>query len=220
VIAIVPSIGRSKYFLNLLTTIYLETTEIIVCDNSEEALTGRSVVSEIITRSGLDVTYIANHPETIYAGWNRGIRRSTELGVPVAVLNDDIILPKGSLTAAARALKGNYGLIGLNYFDPEGPVNRLGEVREVHGTYRTGGFGGFAFILPPGSPEVDDRYRWWAGDDDLGERVKAQGKKLGLTLGAPVSHPEPSTSGIHSAWTQQAAGEDLTLFRQMYPTAP
>lgn len=219
-IALIPSIGKSPHLGKLLQTIYLETTEIILCDNSERAVTGDSLPLKVANEVGVDVTFVANHPETIYAGWNRGIRRSTELNQPVAILNDDIVLQRNSLIAAAEKVKGNWGLIGLNYFDPERSVSKMERVREVHGTYRTGGFGGFAFILPPGSPEVDPRYRWWCGDDDLGEKIKASGKKLGIALGAPVSHPTPSLSGNQESWTQAAAGEDMILFHQQYPDAP
>lgn len=225
----IPSIGRSPYLINLLTVLLDEpvVSGIFLYDNSEEVwdddgplvkqLKTDPQIVRAVEYGGIKLEF--NHPETIYGSWNRAIRQATEWNDYVAILNDDLILPPGSLTVAQKDAFG-WGLMGLNYFDPDQAVSWNKTVREVYGTYRTHGFGGFAFILPPNSPEVDDRFQWWCGDDDLAERVKATGRKLGVSLGAPVSHPAPSTTGNQMDWVPKACGEDMVLFRQLYPNAP
>lgn len=215
-IALIPSIGSSPHLAKLLQTIYFEVDEIILCDNSVDDAEDSKPLA-MAREVGVDVTFVANAGETIYEGWNRGIRRSTELRVPVAILNDDIVLPPESLRAARMALTPKFGLMGLNYLNPHGKVDRFGEVRRVHGTFRTNGFGGFAFVLPPGSPEVDSRFRWWYGDDDLAQRVMATGKKLGVAMGAPVDHPTPSLTGNQQPWLAEAIAADTKLYYELWP---
>ena len=229
-IVCIPSIGGSPLLVDLLHVLLCEegVSKIYLYDNSVEAVTGYSPLMDLLKDSAVirdavkfkDIIVEFNHPETIYGSWNRGILEARRSDQNVAILNDDIILKPGSLTAAESVMTTDMGLIGLNYFDPEAEVSKNAGVREVVGTYRTTGFGGFAFILPPDSPFVDERFQWWYGDDDLAERVKQKGGRLVVALGAPVFHPSPSTTGNQHPWTMRAAGEDTVLFRELWPTAP
>jgi hypothetical protein len=229
VIVCIPSIGRSPYLVDLLNVLLDEPIVygIYLYDNSKEAQDGYSPLMDSLSHDSIirqavkygSIVPEFNYPETIYGSWNRAIRKATELEEYVAILNDDLILPPGSL-AAAQAVVPGWGLVGLNYFEPDRTPDMNAPVREVHGTYRTTGFGGFAFVLPPHSPEVDSRFQWWCGDDDLAERVKATGRKLGVATGAPVAHPAPSTTGNQMPWVPAACGEDMLLFRELYPDAP
>lgn len=229
-IVCIPSIGGSPYLVELLHVLLCEdeVTKIYLYDNSPEAATGYSPLMESLKGDAVirqavkfeDIIVEFNHPESIYGSWNRGILEARRADQNVAILNDDIILRPGALTAAESVMTTDIGLIGLNYFDPYVEISKTAEIKEVHGTYRTTGFGGFAFILPPDAPFVDERFQWWYGDDDLAERVKQKGGRLVVALGAPVFHPSPSITGNQHPWTVSAAGEDTVLFRELWPTAP
>jgi hypothetical protein len=224
-IVTIPSIGCSPLLPDLLDTLCDEpgVSSILLIDNAPrgrpaEALTLERGTSDV--RMALNtgfISYIKVDPSnSIYWAWNQGIIEGTERREDIAILNDDLILPRGSLRFASKALSTGFTLMGLNYFNPQGPVGNL-EIKEVHGTYRTGGFGGFAFVVAPGCPEVDPRFRWWYGDDDLAHRIKSQGGRLGIAMGAPVSHPTPSITGNQQPWLGKAIGEDTTLFRSLWP---
>lgn len=224
-IAVIPSIGESPYLPDLLTVLLadVEIGTVLVVDNSPH---GHPSAVQVVATEGVEASIesgrlvLMKSSGTIYDAWNRGIALASSLDEPVAVLNDDIVLPAGSLRVAGRALLG-YGLTlcGLEYTDRSlAPPSESG-IRDVFGTYRTGGFGGFAFVLAPGCPSVDPRFRWWYGDDDLAERVKAVGGRMAVALGAPVQHPAPSTTGHRHGWTHEAVPHDAELFRRLWPLA-
>lgn len=229
-IVCVPSIGRSPYLPDLLTVLLTDPNvdEVHLQDNSglpESPALARASSSPLtagLIEEAFDTgrLLLRRYEASIYDAWNWSIRVANDTEQTLAVLNDDIVLTHGSLEAAESVIPQGWALVGLNYRAPAHVVDRTMPVLEVSGTYRLGGFGGFAFVLAPGAPLVDSRFQWWFGDDDLAERLKAEGKRLGVHLGAPVDHPEPSLTGNSEPWTQKAAGEDTVLFRSLWPSAP
>lgn len=239
-IAVIPSIGESEYLPGLLATLAAEdcVTEVIVVDNSpmetsryraaERALEPGehfATVYDAITEGHIRVLRIPG--QTIYATWNMGMNLADARGTHCAILNDDLILPSGSLEVCRATLDRLHFtfdpavLCGLNYGARSMTPDLDAGTRQVEGTFRTGGFGGFAFVVHGGlCPRVDERFRWWYGDDDLAERIKAAGLRMVVANGAPVQHPKPSTSGNAHPWTAAAAAEDAVLFRELWPDAP
>jgi hypothetical protein len=224
-IVLIPSIGCSPLLPDLLDVICDEpgVSSIMLIDNARHGTPAQTLAYDKGTsdvRMAMNtgfINYIKVDPSnTIYWAWNQGIIEGGERKEDVAILNDDLVLQRGSLRFGAKALSTGYTLMGLNYFDHSGAVGNL-PIKEVHGTYRTGGFGGFAFIVAPGCPLVDDRFRWWYGDDDLAHRIKAQGGRLGVAMGAPVAHPTPSISGNQQPWIAEAIGHDAALFYNLWP---
>lgn len=215
---LIPSIGLSD-LLPTMIEVACNEGQVLVVDNSAE---------EHEVSKALGVASLANQSTwmfqaakgmSLYDVWNQGIAWATESDEPVAILNDDLVLPSGSLTIAAAKLMENrrYKLMGLNFRDPQGTPNAYAPVREVWGTYRTHGFGGFAFVVAPGCPLINPGYTWWYGDDDLAENIKEAGYKLGVAEGAPVDHPHASTSGHQFAWTSEAVDRDYKLYRSLHP---
>lgn len=216
-IVCIPSIGKSPYLADLLEVLEAEpcVKHVQLIDNVD------GEARKFILSHHTKVHLMLKPGDSIYDAWNRGIMASTMLSQNVAILNDDIILKPGSLFCAEQALiESGYDLMGLNYLDPDADPNPNAGVRTVHGTFRTLGFGGFAFVLRYGAPLVDGRFKWWCGDDDLAERIKARGGRMGVALGAPVDHPSPSHTGSQESWTYLSQGVDLTLFRELWPDAP
>ena len=232
---IIPSIGESEYLPGLLAALIREDDvgSVVVVDNSpmesplqraaERALSPGDTFSDIYDAVRTGFIHIVRIPgQSIYKTWNMGMDRAHELGTACVILNDDIILSPGSLKVAEDILVASCWtepplmLVGLEHLST-GP---LSGVREVTGTFRTGGFGGFAFAVNPARcPRVDERFRWWYGDDDLAERIKAVGGRMVVARGARVQHPKPSTSGNRHPWTAVAAAEDAVLFKELWPDA-
>jgi len=231
-LVVIPSIGESPYLPALLRVLAddPEVARVLIVDNSPTNIlhcpSASRALEEGEHRPYIDAALSSgrfvvkrNPNATIYSTWNFGISQATDLGTECAVLNDDIVLPPRSLSAARHVMvTEGMTLVGLNYSEPHREVSYDAGFRHVYGTYRTGGFGGFAFVLAPGAPLVDIRFQWWYGDDDLAERVKLSGGRMAVALGAPVDHPQPSLTGNAHPWTQVAAGEDTSLFRQLWPS--
>jgi hypothetical protein len=152
---------------------------------------------------------------SIYEAWNRGMDMANDNAWDCAVLNDDIVLPDGSIAEAQRCLDDACCLVGLNY----GPGPGVGDhgFKLVTGTFMDGGVGGFAFVVDPAMcPRVHPDFRWWYGDDDLMRRVAAMRMQARIAFGAPVEHPEPSTSGNQMDWRLAAIAEDERLFQDLW----
>lgn len=223
-LAVIPSIGRSRFTPALLDTLARDglCERIVVIDN-EPGLSHCLRRNDWINCTPAVMTaYITGRlalvksPETtIYGAWNYGMDVAAAEGWDCAVLNDDIVLPDGSIRQAQRLLDDACPLVGLNY----GPGPGVGDhgFKLVSGTFKDGGIGGFAFVVAPdAAPRVHPGFRWWYGDDDLMRRVSAMGGQLRIAFGAPVAHPEPSTSGNQMDWRLDAIAADEALFRELW----
>jgi len=232
-IVVIPTIFESPYLTGMLDVIEDDSDvfNVVLVNNStgpKKSLREDMPLHTAMARLKANgrILVLNTNGMSIYSAWNIGIQMGDAEDEFVAVLNDDLVLQPGSLAAAKAAFdfpcpeSKEWGLIGLNYFEPNRQVDATAPVREVIGTYRTRGFGGFAFVLPPDSPFADEEYRWWYGDDDLGERIKATGRKLGLAYGAPVDHPAPGTSSAKFPRPPEDYQHDLDRFRRIWPDAP
>jgi len=219
VIVVIPSIGLSPYLPDLLRTILKDSRieRVFVADNAEEGWPSQALVRSEWpgmwdTLDGEKVTFIKCAGASIYDSWNRGISIATDKGVPCAILNDDVILEPASLGNAARFLNDEVMLVGLNHSRPWEQA-----AIPVHGTFRTGGFGGFAFVVGPHCPKVHTGFRWWYGDDDLAYRIAESGHRMLVALDAPVQHPYPSLSSRGAKWLPEAIAADTALFDELWP---
>lgn len=182
-VAIIPSIGQCQERTDDLTVgLRSEGIHVYVVNN----LPGLPRVTERSWRH----TYMQRQ-WGIYRTWNFGLRVGALCHLPVLVLNDDIVLESGAAWLMCRELTTNgYGLLGFDY---RPRPRRGGFIRDVSGTYKDGGIGGFAFGVNPDwcRLRVDRRFRWWGGDDDLVNQA-ALVARVGILAEAGVSHPEPS----------------------------
>jgi len=225
--AVIPTIGKSDLLIPLLAHLLEEGVRFVYLpDNSGNIAHGLDcqiadhpsseafIVMEAVTAGRIDK---ARSTGTIYQSWNRGMDITSDCA-PLLVLNDDIILEPGAISECVRHLSWQTPVMGFNYFT-QLPLSHVvdQDVMYVKGTYREGGLGGFAFaVLPNSCPRVDDRFRWWYGDDDLIRRVHSQGKRAGIALHAYVKHPVPSTSGNQMGWLGEAVAHDTELFHKLW----
>jgi len=222
--AVVPTIGLSPRLLPLLARLLADgCTDIRLPDNGDDPVHG---LDRLLAASNSPATWLGvlhareagtidayRTDATIYDSWNEAM---DVCAGPLAVLNDDIELPPGSIAEALRHLSPVTPIVGLNY-DPESMVAREADVRVVSGTFKSGGVGGFAFVVDPVyAPRVHPGFRWWYGDDDLMRRVAESGRRLVIAQGAPVAHPEPSTSGNQMPWLGDAVRADRLLFESLW----
>jgi hypothetical protein len=223
--ACIPTIGKSRYLLGLVDVLLGDCVAFIdLPDNGsgEHGLVRQLAVDPDLwphVQNAVCTGEVAAHrtDRTIYQSWNVAMDQAGD--TPLALLNDDIILCPGSLYEASRHLSADMPIVGLNYQRPIAAGVAAGAgVRECVGTFRRGGLGAFAFVVAPQwCPRVDPRFRWWYGDDDLVHKALAAGQSVGVALGAPVEHPEPSTSGNQMPWLSHAIAEDVALFRELWP---
>lgn len=183
-LAIIPTIYESPYFDDLCSELWGEDVKVIaVCNRAFDGP---------LCADGTYATHLQRPTWGIYRTWNFGMRLGAHLGVPVLVLNDDIILEPGAATTVCDELaKGDWAVLGFDYkpgWWRRGPS-------PTYGTYRHGGVGGFAFgVNPKLCARTDRRFKWWGGDDDLMFATRAAGGKVGIMGGAGVRHPQPSLS--------------------------
>ena len=221
--AVIPTIGRSPLLIPLLSRLIADGVNIIWLPDNEITepthalfrqleMHGESIEIKNALSSGKIVAYKTDG--AIYDSWNSAMDRSTN--TPIAILNDDIILQKGSLAEAFRHLDKNTPLVGLEYLHPNLTPHESG-TRVAHGTYKDGGIGGFGFVVNPDKcPRIHPDFTWWYGDDDLVRRIWAQGNRTVVATGAIMDHPNPSTTGNQVPALMEACTADMALFDELW----
>lgn len=189
-LALIPSVGATPLLVALVDRLADEDIQAVIVDNYPGP--DREDWTDTLLAATRQARYLWRPDWGIYRSWNFGIRAGRRLKCPVLILNDDIILPAGSASTMIRALGywPEFGLLGFNYgahvATPPGVVI-------ARGTYRNRGIGGFAFGVNPGQCAlVDERFKWWGGDDDLIQSTLRLGYGTGVLSSATVEHPTPS----------------------------
>lgn len=180
-VAVIPTIGLPPTLPDLVGQLHEENVPVmLICNGGPEC--SRDLAHRYRT-------LVVESPFRIYEAWNFGMdwadRRSC------LILNDDVVLAPGAATLVCDELeKGDWAILGFDY----GPsIVSTPQALETVGTFRHGGVGGFAFgVRPDRCARVDERFKWWGGDDDLIYATVAKGGKVGKLYGAKVEHPQPS----------------------------
>jgi GT2 family glycosyltransferase len=142
----------------------------------------------------------------VYDCWDMGVRLAMEEGASlVCILNNDVVLAKGTFTHLAGPFGNPRVAITYPNYDLalEAGCGAVG-VRHTHGTFRHGGMSGFAFMIRTimldwldQEPLIDPRFKWWYGDDDLAFRLEAAGWLQTRVLGLPIEHTGGATTALH-----------------------
>ena len=108
----------------------------------------------------------------------------------------------------------------MNWQDtPESTSPGARPLRQVHGTYRRHGVGGFAWVCDPHKVVlVPDDFVWWYGDDHIVLSAERDGHFVGIATHAHVEHGHALTanSGEHN-WTHDAIPGDREAFKRIWP---
>lgn len=129
----------------------------------------------------------------IYRWWNDMADEAREDGAThIAILNDDIELPRGALAYMAAVLD-KYNHVGVVYpdmtawrqFDPPPPLPK----RISLGHRVPDGMTGFCFMFRASLPvRFNTVYRWWWGDTQFQEDVRAIGLDVAQINGLGIQH--------------------------------
>ena len=189
-LAIIPSIGVSNMFEDLLKILNEAGVTTIVVDNSSEGSKAKQYADDA------GVLYRHRPGWNIYKTWNLGIRLGALRNEPVLVLNDDIALTVDGIKAMQNAITDDgWALLGFDYSTPVGMGFQNLGIREAHGTIRVGGIGGFAFgVDPRKSGRCHQGFIWYGGDDDIIYHTISLGGKVGIMSGNPVNHATSTTA--------------------------
>lgn len=213
----IPSIGHSDLLASLVEKCSESDVYVTVYENRHTALSRLIGTSKIIS-SGVSWRPVPDVP--LYGVWNMAISEAKAQGDILILLNDDVAMGDGAIDSVVHCLEENpeYVMVGFDYFTDgdEWPPGRPfvdGELREVQGTFRHHGVGGFAFaVQSTACPLIDESLVWWCGDDDLCCQIIANGGKIGVLHGAKVQHLHPETSAIHYPHLLEAKDRDLKRF--------
>lgn len=146
--------------------------------------------------------YIEATGASIYSMWSVGLDLARRLGADhVALLNNDLVLAPGTLARLSEALDAD-PTHWVSYPDYDATELRDdGELRVTHGSFRTGGACGFAFMLDAArftwSPLIDPGLGWWYGEDWLFAEVAERGGRQVRVVGLPIEHLGGATSAVH-----------------------
>lgn len=129
--------------------------------------------------------------------------------VDLAILNNDITVPAGFLTAMAEALRSDPDLwaVAPDSRD-ERPAAPSGEILRVTGPGK-GAMAGWAFMVRAemrrhGLRSIDEQFEWWYGDNDVADLIVESGHSIGLIVGLGCEHEISATWREHPELHQQA----------------
>lgn len=205
-VAVVPTIGLSPHFRELLRALLAADVPALVMVNSPEVPdTTRDDVAAVGWGS------IEHRPgRTIYQEWNEAAEWACSLDSYLLVLNDDITVPPelGAAMVSALDEHESYGLISTDAGTPT-PQATVGA--ELHPAgFRAGqrrAFAAWAFIARPAAWQMVGDYEVWYGDDDLIAKVERAGWEVGYQRGTGVGH-DTSCTTRQLPWTNEAVARD------------
>lgn len=220
----IPTVGYSDLLIPLLNEIERDrrVDKILLTVNLEDLT---EPISDFFRFAGPHIEVIETWPlgKSIHHGWNTAIQMARKQNAWLAVFNDDIrLLTPNAISNVAGVLAANptYAIVGLNYTDtPESADSSDRPLRQVHGSYRHGGVGGWAWVCDPHKVGlVPDELVWWYGDDHLIFSAEQSGYSVGIANHVLVEHHNEATasSGEHN-WTHDAKDQDRVEFHRLWP---
>lgn len=210
----IPTVGESALFPHLIATLQADESvqRIDLFVNEPDRM-----VDVLDQLESLERVHTNTAPERqLYSSWNAGIRRARRDGVKLAILNDDIALPFEKPIFKALREWSSHPEVAVLGFDHTDTVKS--GLHFCRGSYRHNGIPGFAFMVDPGKvTEVDERFQWWGGDDDIFFQAEADGHKLARCY-VRVQHSAETTASKRS-WTHEVRSADRALMQEKWGAA-
>jgi hypothetical protein len=220
----VPTIAYSHYLIPLINELERDRAidKIVLTVNLEQYV---EPIQDFFRFAEPTVEVVETWPQgiSLYHGWNYAIEMARKENAWLAVLNDDIRLSTPDAISTVTGLLASnpaYAIAGLNWQEsPEHPATGAHPLRQVHGSYRHYGVGGFAWVCDPHKVvTVPDDYVWWYGDDHIFLAAERDGHRIGIATDVHVEHVnELTASSGEQDWTQTAKDEDHDVFQRIWP---
>ena len=214
--AVIPSRDRPGLLADLVSTLVSDNVNVVVIDTGYEPPWG-TYHGKVTTLR--DTT----QPPNISRWWNLGLDYAQRIEGGnehvVAVLNDDVIVPKGFVQRLAVFITTQDAVAAYpdqhDYFIGKGGCLKH-TVAEPVSLYTR--MCGYAFALR-GSARLraDEKLEWWYGDDDLDWRARQAGGSV-LVGGLKVQHVSPNSTTIGELAAQ--TGRDRQTFINKWGRAP
>jgi hypothetical protein len=169
----------------------------------------------IQTRLGVelpaDVVVIKDFdPPNIQRWWKTGIQESASRGASiVAVLNDDISIPVGSLQILAKELESS----GATIASPSRPPKQDRVYRRQLVPYEPRLWGCYWLLDVSSGLLPDTDYSWWFGDNDLDIRARRDYAGV-LNFDVPYEHYFPGEGTGRSPELQKLVEQDTRRFQE------
>jgi len=217
--AVIPTHNRPEELAALLDSIPPDV-HVLVIDNASEPKTQFSLPIRLLGRR-IQVMREEEQPPNLSRLWNLGLDWAENLETycadvlpeyagdyAVAILNDDVVLPKGFLwTMAAELINHQVDISFPGSVGQRCHVNREKTRAPGLGLRMTG----WCFMVRGGSGlRADERLRWWCGDDDLERSAAVHGRgtvRFELTpataAGLVHRYPDQSTTGVLAEQTHK-----------------
>lgn len=220
---VIPTIGYSKLLISLIKDLQQDKLidKIILTVNQKEYV---DQIKKIIgfDNPAIEIVETWLMGKSIHHGWNAAIEMARRENALLAILNDDIrIMRYDSISIVARILSDNpsYALIGLNWQTPDNADDVDRELRQVHGSYRHGGVGGWAWVCDPHKIVlVPDGLVWWYGDDHIFFSAEQDGHHIGIANNIYVEHINEHTANSGDQnWTHDSKEKDYKKFQRLWP---
>lgn len=230
--AVIPTHNRPAELAELLDSIPADV-HVLVIDNASEPETQFHLPLRFLGRR-IQVSRVEEQPPNLSRLWNLGLDWAEKLhratghaptdpvrgyvgadAYAVAILNDDLLLPRGFLWTMSAELANHQvdisfpGAVGQRCY-----VNRMGTNAPGLGLRMTG----WCFMVRGGSGlRADERLRWWCGDDDLERQAAAHGRgtvRFEMTPGqaAELKHRYPDQSTAASPALQVQTALDMDTY--------
>ena len=220
----IPTIGYSELLIPLINEIERDRAvdKILLTVNLE---THVEPVRDFFRFGEPNIEVVETWPQgrSLHHGWNTAIELARKENAWLAVLNDDIrLLEPNAISHISGLLADNpsYAIVGLNWQEPpESTRPGAPPLRQVHGSYRHHGVGGFAWVCDPHKVvTVPDDFVWWYGDDHIFLSAERDGHRIGIASHAHVEHVSGLTAHSGSqGWIHDAVAQDVVAFQRLWP---
>lgn len=158
--------------------------------------------------------------ENLHHIWNQGahMARDGRKASYIAILNDDIILPPGTLDYIAQAMSGaDLACAGV---DPKAPFGIASDAKAVPVTGSVERLmlhvTTWCFVVKASAwQDIDEGYEWWWGVGDLFVKIKEAGGRLGQIQGLGITHIGAGTTK-NFPWVEAAKIRDAERWRKAH----
>lgn len=215
--AIIPTFNRPAVLMDCIDSIKDQVDSVFIINNGQSADMRR-----FILRPKISYVHWNLRPPNIQKFWNLGldtVYASSINGIEFnsLILNDDIIAPPNLVrtlsnqmraTSAVLAYPAQHGQTEECLFTVAEPIDLADRIT------------GYAFMLRGESAiQLDERFGWWYGDDDLDWRCRQAGGSL-LVPGCAVEHRFPNALTNANSDLVAQTSLDRAAFIEKWGRAP